>query len=209
VGRRREAEIELGPYRYTIVPQKIGRLRHSLREAFTPGADDSDDALAEAEELAEKVDSGQGEDVVEQLGGQAHAVLGVFIPDLMPKYEWLGFATEQAMKDDAYVGAQDRSPDLDQIVEALETCMHVNRIDLVKHLKDLVSPDFRKAMVQKLIADFLTNNSSNSFSPATPATTTTASTLNEETLDQLGNSGTDDGYDVSSILREPIGASAD
>jgi hypothetical protein len=193
VGRRREAEIELGPYRYTIVPQKIGRLRHSLREAFTPGAGEPDDALAEAEELAEKVDAGQGEDVVEQLGGQAHAVLSVFIPDLMPKYEWLGFATEQTMKADDYVEAQDRSPDLDQIVE---------------HLKDLVSPDFRKAMVQKLIADFLTNNSSNLSSPAIPATTTTPSTPSEETSDQPGNVEMDDGYDVSSILREPIGASA-
>jgi hypothetical protein len=126
----------------------------------------------------------------------------------MPKYEWLGFATEQTMKADDYVEAQDRSPDLDQIVEALETCMHVNRIDLVKHLKDLVSPDFRKAMVQKLIADFLTNNSSNLSSPAIPATTTTPSTPSEETSDQPGNVEMDDGYDVSSILREPIGASA-
>jgi hypothetical protein len=206
MARRREAEVELGPHRYTVVPQKIGRLRRELNRAFNSETGDEEaEAVAEALDAAK---SGEEEDVIEALGGQAHAVLLVFIPDLMPKYEWLGFASEEAMKADESSDATDHSPDMDQVIEALNTCMQVNRIDLLKHLRSLVGPDFLQAMVQKLIADFLTSNSPNSSSVPTLDTPTTTSTPTDQTLDQPGNEIlSEDGYDLIRSS-EPIGASA-
>lgn len=208
---RREAEVELGAHRYTIVPQKIGRLRRKLRDAFSPedGEEISEDeALEIAGEIAEATEDGRGEDIVEQLGNQAHTVLEVFVPNLMPKYEWLGYGSQEAQEKDDYDDVRDNSPDIPQIVDALAAAMHVNKLDLLKQLKDLVSPDFRQAMVQKVVADFLMNTSSNSSSPAIPATTTTAPTQTAPTWEMPGSDAVVDGYELASSLTEPIGASA-
>jgi hypothetical protein len=174
---RREQVVELGDHRYTVTPQKIGRLKHELGDALGMFA-------------SEEAEAGG---LVDQLGGQAHAVLAVFIDGLMPRHEWLGYASEDAMREDRYEPRDDRSPDPDQIVTAFEAVMKANRIDLVKHLQSLVGADFFQAAARKVLADALTGpedsttvDSPSSSSPATPPTTSTPSLTVLRTGDQHG-----------------------
>jgi hypothetical protein len=176
----RQVVVELGDHRYTVVPQRIGKITHQLGDALA--------LLAGDEEAAGGI--------VEQLGGQAHSVLGVFIPGLMPRHEFLGFASDLALADDEYDDAQDRSPDFDQIVETFQAVMKVNRLDLVKHVEKLVGADFFQAAARKLIADALTGedeedststDSQSSSQAATPPTTSTPSLTILRTEDLPGN----------------------
>jgi hypothetical protein len=177
----RQVVVELGDHRYTVVPQRIGKITHQLGDALALLAGDEDQAGG----------------IVEQLGGQAHSVLSVFIAGLMPRHEFLGFGSAQALADDAYDDAQDRSPDFDQIVETFQAVMKVNRLDLVKHLEKLVGADFFQAAARKVIADALTgeegeaastSTGSQSSSPAaTPPTTSTPSLTILRTEDLPGN----------------------
>ena len=84
-----------------------------------------------------------------------HGLLAIFIPDLMPLWEWRGFGSQKAFEEtelwkqskgeqgtDQYDEDADNSPDLDQMVTAFTAVAAVNRIDMVAKIKELMGPDF-------------------------------------------------------------------
>lgn len=177
----REQVVELGDHRYTVTPQRIGRLGHETASSV---------ALLTGEGAQE--DAGG---IVDQLGGGAHTVLHVFIDELMPRHEWLGYQSEEAQREQRYDRLSDRSPTFDQIVTAFEVVMKVNRLDLVKHLRDLLGKDFFQAAARKMALDALmgedetstTDESPSSSSPPTPPMTSTPSLTVLRTADRPGN----------------------
>jgi hypothetical protein len=149
-------DVVLGDYEYHVVPQRIGYLRSKFGIALQ-GLDTA--TLSSS-------------NVVEFLGDRVHAVLAVFIPDLMPKYEFLGYATQEALDQDDYNEEYDHSPSSTQIKEALLAGAEVNEIDLLKHLGKLIGPDLVKTWAQTVMIDSMkatlqTSAESNGDTPGT------------------------------------------
>jgi hypothetical protein len=138
--------IRLGDYEYDVVPQRIGYLRSRFGVALA-GLDTSDLSSS---------------NVMEFLGDRVHAVLSVFIPDLMPAWEFKGFPTREAMEQDDYDPDYDKSPSASQIKTALLRAAEVNEIDLLKHLGKLIGPDLIRTWAQTVMIDSMKANLSSS-----------------------------------------------
>lgn len=128
--QERTRQIALGRHTYTVIAQRHAYLQRTLGPK-----------VAELGEL--DVNAGNAATAV---AGGLHSTLSIFIPDLMPEWEWNGYASPTAADADDYDAEADNSPTVDQMVIAVEAVAEVNRLDLLKHLKGLVGPDFRKAI---------------------------------------------------------------
>jgi hypothetical protein len=141
-------EIQLGVHTYTVRPQKIGYLIHklgpNLQEALTAELEGLDGAL-----LA---------------GAKARDVLAVFIPDLMPTWEWLGYASERAFEDtqlwkrsdgaegsDQYDENADNSPEPLQIKQAFKAASNVNGGEVLGNLKALLGETLTQKVIEFLV----------------------------------------------------------
>jgi hypothetical protein len=124
--------ITLGAHEYDVRPQKIGylinRLGSRLQEALEAELDGVDGAAL--------------------VGAKAHDVLRVFIPDLMPVHEFLGYASDEAMRAGDYSEATDISPEPLQIKDAFKAASDVNGGEVLGHLKALLGP----ALTQRAVA---------------------------------------------------------
>ncbi len=132
-----EASVVIGSYTYAVVPQRIGRLRKRLGRA-----------LGDLENLT-------GDTLADFAGAsleRAHAILKVFIPDLMPVYEFCGYRSQEAMDADEDEDG-DYGPTVPDIVNAFEVVMRVNRLDLLGHLRSVVSPELIRAFVSSRVAE--------------------------------------------------------
>src|SRR4051794_10748633 len=112
------APVNLGEHSYHLAPQRIAYL---------------DKKLGSLQELLDLDLAGGTGGLVQGLGGNAYRLLKVFIPDLMPEWEWQGYGSPTAAERNEYDEEADRSPTFEQIVVAFEGVMAVNRIDLFKH----------------------------------------------------------------------------
>lgn len=150
------AEIKLGDHTYVVVPQRIGYLRSKLGVVLS-GLVDADLA---------------SNNVIQFLGDKVYAVLKVFIPDLMPEYEFHGYATKEALAKDEYDEEYDHSPSATQVKQALAVCTHVNEIDLLSHVGKLIGPEVIQSWFQTVMVSSM-RESLQSLSPAgdTPGTT--------------------------------------
>lgn len=74
--------IQLGDQSYHVVPQRIGYLRRRFAEFIRS---------------AGKLDA-DASDVIGVLGDQAHSALRIFIPNLMPEHEFLGYGSAEALE---------------------------------------------------------------------------------------------------------------
>lgn len=133
-----QVEIQLGEHSYTLVPQRHAYLQHKLGEKLG--------SLGDVEPIA-------GAAMLGQLTGQVYELLKVFIPNLMPRWEFEGFGSPGAMEEGKYEEEADRSPTPDQIITAFEMAMKINRLDLVKHLKEIVGTDFLVAQMRVMIGE--------------------------------------------------------
>lgn len=151
------AEVKLGDHTYIVVPQRIGYLRSKLGAAMA-GIVDRDLATT---------------NVMQFLGDRIYQVLKVFIPDLMPEYEFHGYATKESFEEDKYEEEYDHSPSPTQVKQALSTCSHVNEIDLLSHLGKLIGPEVIRGWVQTVMVTSMQESLQNSLeaSGATPGTT--------------------------------------
>jgi hypothetical protein len=124
--------IILGAHEYDVRPQKIGylinRLGSRLQEALEAELDGVDGAAL--------------------IGAKSHDVLTVFIPDLMPVHEFLGYASDEAMRAGDYSEAADVSPEPLQIKDAFKAASDVNGGEVLGHLKALLGP----ALTQRAVA---------------------------------------------------------
>lgn len=137
---QRTREVELGEHKYTAVAQRHAYLERKLGPE-----------LGEAMKLA----GGDAATLVASGSEGYHRLLAIFIPELMPLFEWRGFPSQTAYDqtklwqesggkegEDQYNEALDKSPDIDQMVDAMQAVAEVNRIDLLGKVKELAGPDF-------------------------------------------------------------------
>jgi hypothetical protein len=129
------AEVKLGDHEYVVVPQRIGYLRSKLGTVLG-GIVDADLASS---------------NIVQFLGDKVYDVLAVFIPDIMPEYEFHGYATNEAMAEDKYDEEYDHSPSPTQVRQSLVSCTHVNEIDLLSHVGKLIGPEVLQSWAQTVM----------------------------------------------------------
>lgn len=134
--------ITLGDGKYAVVPQRIGYLRSKLGVAFG--------GLADMDLRADNI--------LDVLGTRAHAVLQVFIPDLMPEWEFAGYPTKEAMEAGDYKEEYDKSPSPREIRRAFTVAAQVNEIDLLKHLGKLIGPEVIRSYLAGIVADSMTSS---------------------------------------------------
>jgi hypothetical protein len=131
------AEVKLGDYDYVIVPQRIGYLRSQLGVVLK-GVIDQDLS---------------SDNIVDLLGEKLYGAMRVFIPDIMPEWEFHGYATKEAMDEDKYEPQYDKSPSPTQVRRALTAASEVNEIDLLRHLGKLIGPDLIRSWLAGAMAD--------------------------------------------------------
>lgn len=175
-----QVKITLGDHEYVIHPQRHAYLRHRLGDEL--------EKLGEFEPVADQ-------NFLDQIIEKAYEFLSVFIPDVMPRWEFEGYGTPTAWEEREYDEAADHSPSPDQIITAFESALRVNRLDLVKHLKTWVGEDYLRAQVQVMIGELTTralDTSQNS--PSTNGgSDSTSSTTSEPTptLSSVPDTGSD------------------
>lgn len=166
-------EVELGEHKYPVFPQKVGYLIHKLGPRLQEALE---------AEIA-------GVDGAAMIGVKAHDVLSVFIPQLMPVHEFLGFASEEALRSGDYDEKFDKSPDAPQIEAAFTAAKEVNGGQVLDHLKALVGA-MAPEMKEKALA-FVTAKMAESFrspisapSPTSPSTSGASPSANSSTSPQ-------------------------
>jgi len=127
----------IGEYTYQVVPQRIGRLRKRLGRALGDLETLQGDSITSF--AAESMD-------------RTHTILKVFIPDLMPIWEFSGYRSEAAMEADEEEEGE-YGPTLPDIVHAFEVVMKVNRLDLLGHLRQVISPELIRAYIATKVGD--------------------------------------------------------
>lgn len=128
-----QVKVALGEHEYTVHPQRHAYLRHRLGDELG--------RLGDVEAVAD-------ENLLDQVTQKAYEFLSVFIPDIMPRWEFEGYGSPSSFEAREYDEAADRSPSPDQIIGAFEMALRVNRLDLVKHLKAWIGEDYLRAQIQ-------------------------------------------------------------
>lgn len=72
------------------------------------------------------------ENLIHAAEGKLYELFTVFIPDLMPRWEFEGYGSERHLEEDEYVEELDRSPSVPQMVNAFEAAVQVNSLRWVK-----------------------------------------------------------------------------
>ena len=148
--------VELGAHSYRIVPQRTGYLKRKLG-AFVGGLEEWSNADIE----------GAG-DLWSLLEDRAYELLAILIPDLMPRWEFEGFASQTAADEDQYDEEADRSPTMPQIKTAFVSALQVNDFDWLKHLKNFIGPDLLRAQIRAFLANWTQEQMQSRSSPSLP-----------------------------------------
>lgn len=124
-------KIKLGRHNYEVLPQPIGYLMNEVGSDLQAALESDADGL----------------DGTRQVGQKSYELLKVFIPDLMPLYEFLGFASEEAMRmgPAGYDRTHDHSPKPPQIAQAVKEIKRANGGEVLDGLKAVLD----QRMVQK------------------------------------------------------------
>lgn len=122
--------VKLGDRTYNLVPQKIGRIRRKFGAAF---------GLIEA---------GATGDAPAQVDDQLYEGLRVFIPDLAPKWELMGYADAELNEPTDELA--DKSPTPNEIADAIEAIFNLHGGDRFVRLgKNFISPTVIRAWIDK------------------------------------------------------------
>ncbi len=133
------AQVQLGDETYDVVPQRVGRVKKHLGREIAA--------------LSDFQLSGGLDGFVSSSLERTWRILKVLIPDLMPLWEFQGYRSEQAMDEDEFLeDGKEYGPTLPQIVDAVETVMEVNRLDLIKQLGKIVDLDLIRLQVNQMVA---------------------------------------------------------
>jgi hypothetical protein len=136
----RHQQVKLGQHEYVVVAQRHAYLQRKLGPQ-----------VSEALNLS----GSDAQAIIKSSTVGYHGLLNVFIPDLMPLWEWEGYASETAMESDQYDEQADKSPTIDEMVTAFQAVATVNRLDLLGKLKDLIGglagPDFFSGSLGKAL----------------------------------------------------------
>lgn len=137
----RKLAVKLGDYEYIMVPQRMGRLRVEIPKAVS-GIENLEGA------------KGFG-DLLDILGDRAYALLKIFIPELMPAWEFAGYPTQEAQASGEYREEYDKSPDPGQVQDAIAAAGKLHRMDILQSLGKLIGPDLIRAFVAGLMRQTL------------------------------------------------------
>jgi hypothetical protein len=149
--------VTLGEHTYHVYPQRHAYLANKLGKHAG--------GLLQLTDDMSSVD-----DFVAAVGDRAWQLLKVFIPQLMPEYEFRGYATAEAMEAREYNEEYDRSPSVPEIETAFTTVIQANRLDLAKHLGKVVDLGMIRSYVNAQMATaFEATLSQTESSPPTPA----------------------------------------
>jgi hypothetical protein len=180
-------KVRIGNYEYVVVPQKVGRIKRKLRAILG--------------DLGEEGSLEENTSFVDVLSSRGYEILKALIPDLMPKHEFEGYRSEQAMIEDDYAEEFDHSPTFAEIVNAFEVAMKVSRYDIFKSLGKLISSDLISAVVNQAAADLAIRSLPSSSATSTGTTSTTSGTT-PETPEVVDGSATE----VASAPSQPENA---
>lgn len=151
-------QIKLGGHSYEIVAQPIGWLEQELGDKLNSlGTSDLDG------------------NIIGSLGSQAHSILKVFIPELMPEYEWRGYASREAFDAGEYDRVADRSPSANQIAEAFDVALKANG-DLGAKVGNVLGPELLRALIRQAISGQLSGQR-----PSLPPTNGTSPSVSSGT----------------------------
>lgn len=142
--------VVLGEHSYPIYAQRHAYLANRLGRA-----------VAKLQDM-EGMDAGSLESAVSSLGEQAYDFLQVFVPKLMPKYEWAGYPTQESYEARDYQEEYDRSPTIPEITFAFETALKANRLDSLKSLGKLVNLDLIRAYISAGMVNLIERQRSSS-----------------------------------------------
>ena len=166
--------IQLGDTEYVVAEQSFSRVWRRLQ-----GIAQSAGAIGELE-------TGNAEGIVMALGDRVYEALQAFIPDLMPKWKFHGFASNGAYEADEWdENAQEAQsgPTLRQIILAFEAGILVNGADRLRSMlgkilgPQLIQP-IRGLLAAEVSRRLQTSLSTNGAS-ASESSTTTAPTTEE------------------------------
>lgn len=143
-------QVKLGDHTYLLVAQRHAYLKRRLTGVI--------DSLQGTE-----VEDAGG--IMELVGSRIFEVLRAFIPDFMPRYEFEGYASEQAMVAEEYHEAADRSPSYAEQFDAIAAALEVNGLNRLKALGNVVSPELIRALIAEQVANMATQRSLSSPSP--------------------------------------------
>jgi hypothetical protein len=169
--------ITLGGVDVNVVAQRHAYVSRCIGPAFASVVAKSQDVSAEITGI---------EQVLDFAGESAYDLLIVLIPSLekgIPKWQFMGFASQAAMDAGDYDRHADDSPTYPEIVNAFAVGLRVNGID---KLGKVIDPAYLRAQLNMLIATALstssaTSPSTNGTSPSTSSgTTPPASTENTD-----------------------------
>ena len=150
--------VQLGDHTYPVYPQRVGYLRNRLAK------------------FADRLQGGVEAGVIEWLASQGYEVVRIFIPKLMPRHEFEGFESQEAMEAGDYDEDKDRSPDFPQIVNAVRVASSVNNLDLFSHLGKLVDAETRSALVAMALTRSMASTGDSSVIESSATTADTPST---------------------------------
>lgn len=163
--------VTLGEHSYPVYAQRHAYLGNRLGKAVSKLQD------------MEGMDTNSLESAVSSLGDQAYDFLQVFIPKLMPKYEWAGYPTQEAYDARDYNEEYDRSPTIPEITFAFESALKANRLDSLKSLGKLVNLDLVRAYISAGMVNLIERQRSSSegdtLDSTSSGTTDLTSTANE------------------------------
>lgn len=164
-------DITLGAHKYKVEEQpapylemELELFRDTLRGGVSSGEDLADLVIEQDGTPATLPPGRRG---FGQVAGPAYDVLLVFIPDLMPEWEFRGFANKEAFE----AGVRDREsarlgPTFPQIKRAFEAAFLVNEIDAVKHLGKFLPKGLLESYIQHAVGAQVSELFSSSLSAA-------------------------------------------
>lgn len=152
-------QVTLGGREYPVPAQRIGYLQAKLG--------------GQLGELGNVVVT--GDNPLAALGGQAHAVLAIFIPTLMPEHEFQGYATREAYEAGDYDPDRDSSPTAEEVSKAFEVVFRVNG-DLGRRLGKVIRPEFLGRMIELQLAETASGGSVSSQLPSGESESTSSGT---------------------------------
>jgi hypothetical protein len=160
-----------------------------LARNISPDGEDAPDA----EESAADLTARSFEGLVHASEGKLYDVLKVFIPDLMPRYEFEGYGSEGHLDADEYVEEMDRSPSVPQITNAFRVAVQVNDLSWVKRLTGFFDSKMLKAEANLALARMFREardamegmdlSASGTSSPSLPAGNGTSASTSSGTTD--------------------------
>ena len=145
--------VVLGEQEYMLVPQRHARLRRQLGGLLSNLGD-----LGDLE-----IDSPNA--MIDLIGEKVYDLLAIFIPEIMPRYEFMGYASTEAMDADRYDEEADRSPTQPEIIDAVKIGMAENGFDWIGSVKDFIGTDFLRAQLRVRLAQWATDSATKTSTP--------------------------------------------